>query len=95
MTMHVQDRGLDSLVLDLLEWVAAEPRTYTPRLVRVPEPRVARHHLRSRERGAEAPAELTERAVGHARHRREQSAALQLIASNLHVSPPAPDRWRS
>lgn len=29
MTMHVQDRGLDSLVLDLLEWVAAEPRTYT------------------------------------------------------------------
>jgi len=28
MTTHVQDRGLDSLVLDLLEWVAAEPRTY-------------------------------------------------------------------
>ena len=28
MTTHAQDRGLDSLVLDLLEWVAAEPRTY-------------------------------------------------------------------
>ena len=28
MTMHSFDRKLDSLVLDLLEWVAKEPRTY-------------------------------------------------------------------
>ena len=28
MTAHSFDRKLDSLVLDLLEWVAKEPRTY-------------------------------------------------------------------
>lgn len=28
MTAHTSDRRLDSLVLDLLEWVAKEPRTY-------------------------------------------------------------------
>ena len=28
MTARVHDRGLDSLVLDLLEWIAKEPRTY-------------------------------------------------------------------
>jgi hypothetical protein len=28
MTTTVQDHGLDSLVLDLLEWLAKEPRTY-------------------------------------------------------------------
>ena len=28
MTAHAQDPTLDSLVLDLLEWVAAEPRSY-------------------------------------------------------------------
>ena len=28
MTAHAQDQTLDSLVLDLLEWVAAEPRSY-------------------------------------------------------------------
>lgn len=29
MTLKVPDRALDSLVLDLLEWLAKEPRTYT------------------------------------------------------------------
>jgi hypothetical protein len=28
MTSKLQDRRLDSLVLDLLEWLAKEPRTY-------------------------------------------------------------------
>lgn len=28
-TMRAPDRALDSLVLDLLEWLAREPRTYT------------------------------------------------------------------
>ena len=28
MTAHTSDRRLDSLVLDLLEWVAKEPRSY-------------------------------------------------------------------
>lgn len=29
MPIKTPDRGLDSLVLDMLEWLAKEPRTYT------------------------------------------------------------------
>ncbi len=54
------------------------------RLGRIPEPHVGRDHFGSRDPGAHAPAELPERAVGHARHRRERKRRRELPGPDLH-----------
>jgi hypothetical protein len=46
---------------------------------------LARHHLRNRHARAQVLAQLAERAVGHARHRRHDQIVPQLIRADVHL----------
>ena len=67
------------------------------RLFRAPQQRIARHHLGHRHAGAHALAQLPERAIGHARHRRDDQIVFENVGTDLHdfslTETPAAASW--
>ena len=51
---------------------------------RTPQQGIARHHLRHRHAGAHRLAQLTERAISHARHRCHDEVVFQLMRADAH-----------
>ncbi len=73
-TGDLDDYGLDlALVVRALQ-----------RLARVAELRIGGNHLRNGETGAEPLAQLAERTVGHASHRRDNEIAQNAMRADLH-----------
>jgi hypothetical protein len=60
------------------------------RLDTAPQRRVAGHHLRNRQSGAQRLAQLPKGSVGYARHRCQHQPVAQLIWPDLHTAPIAP-----
>jgi hypothetical protein len=90
--IHVVARGLghhfgvgagdlDHLRLDFAVVVAAAQR-----LLRPPEKRIGRHHLRHRHARAQALAEAAEGPIGHPRHRRDNEIVPELDRSDFQVA---------